>query len=112
VPADTPGETLVAPPPVTRTDAVGWLGCEKIRKEITPVPAPDSYPHVTCGCPDTGRRPPGVVAAVAPAAPKAQRAVPGTRSRPGLPWYRAGEGGTCRAVNMAHTTFPASLGVV
>jgi hypothetical protein len=26
--------------------------------------------------------------------------------------YRAGEGGACRAVNMAHTTFPASPGVV
>ena len=44
--------------------------------------------------------------------PGRQRAVPGTGSRPGLPGCRAGEGGACRAVNMAHTTFPASLGVV
>ena len=44
--------------------------------------------------------------------PGRQRAVPGTGSRPGLPWCRAGEGGACRAVNMAHTTFPVSLGVV
>jgi hypothetical protein len=44
--------------------------------------------------------------------PGRQRAVPGTGSRPGLPGYRAGEGGACRAVNMAHTTFPASPGVV
>ncbi len=44
--------------------------------------------------------------------PGRQRAVPGTRSRPGLPAYRAGEGGACRGLNMAHTTFPASLGAV
>ena len=44
--------------------------------------------------------------------PGRQRAVPGTRSRPGLPGYRAGEGGACRGLNMAHTTFPASLGAV
>ena len=44
--------------------------------------------------------------------PGRQRAIPGTRSRPGLPGYRAGEGGACRGLNMAHTTFPASLGVV
>ena len=66
---------MAAPPPVTRTDAVGWLGCENIRKGIASVPAPDSYPHVTCGCPVTGRRPHGVVAAVAPAAPKARHGI-------------------------------------
>ena len=44
--------------------------------------------------------------------PGRQRAVPGTGSQPGLPRCRAGEGGACRAVNMAHTTFPASPGVV
>jgi hypothetical protein len=44
--------------------------------------------------------------------PGRQRAVPGTGLRPGLPGCRAGEGGACRAVNRAHTTFPASLGVV
>ena len=36
VPGDVPQETLAAPPPVTRTDAVGWLGCEKIRKGSRP----------------------------------------------------------------------------
>ena len=63
-------------------------------------------------------RPPGRLWVREPAprglGPGRQGAVPGTRSRPGRPWYRAGggEGGVCRAVNMAHTTFPASLGVV
>ena len=36
VPGDVPGETLAAPPPVTRTDAVGRLGGEKIRKGSRP----------------------------------------------------------------------------
>ena len=70
VPADSGGAT-----PVTRTDAVGWLGCEKIRKGSPSVPVPDSYPHVTCGCPVTGRCPRGVVAVVAPAAPKARHGI-------------------------------------
>ena len=65
VPADVPGETLAAPPPVTRTDAVWLAGLGEHPEGIAPVPAPDSYPHVTCGCPVTGRRPHGVVAAVA-----------------------------------------------
>ena len=34
------------------------------------------------------------------------------RSRPRLCVYLAGEGGVGRTVNMAHTTFPSSLGVV
>jgi len=60
-------------------------------------------------------RPPGRLWARGPpgrSCPGRQRAVPGTGSRPGPPGCRAGEGGACRAVNMAHTTFPASLGVV
>ena len=60
-------------------------------------------------------RPPGRLWARGPpgrSCPGRQRAVPGTGSRPGLLGYRAGEGGACRAVNMAHTTFPASPGVV
>jgi len=36
VPGDVPGETLAAPRPVTRTDAVGRLGGEKIRKGSRP----------------------------------------------------------------------------
>ena len=65
VPADVPGETLAAPPPVTRTDAVWPAGLGEGPEGIASVPAPDGYPHVTCGCPVTGRRPHGVVAAVA-----------------------------------------------
>ena len=60
-------------------------------------------------------RPPGRLWARGPpgrSCPGRQRAVPGAGSRPALPGCRAGEGRACRAVNMAHTTFPASPGVV
>ena len=54
-------------------DRYRWLaGLREHPEGIAPVPAPDSYPHKTCGWPVTGRRPPGVVAAVAPAAPRAR----------------------------------------
>ena len=166
VPGDVPADSGGATPGYQ--DRCRWLaGLREDPEGIASVPAPDSYPHVTCGCPVTGRCPRGVVVVVAPAAPKArhgiddntgtlaasapacrtgprpagqqprcparsrvrqagsgranrpgrscpgrQRAVPGTGSRPARPGYRAGEGGACRAVNMAHTTFPASPGVV
>ena len=72
---DVPGAALAAPRPITSANAGGLMGCGKIRKAAATVAAPDSYPHVICGCPVTGRRPPGVVAAVAPAAPKARHGI-------------------------------------
>ena len=41
--------------------------------------------------------------------PGRQHAVPGTRSLPGLPGCRAGEGRACRGLNIAHTTFRRRL---
>ena len=64
VPGDVPGETLAAPSGYQ--DRYRWLaGLREDPEGLASVPAPDSYPHVTCGCPVTGRRPHGVVAAVA-----------------------------------------------
>ena len=91
------------------------MACGKIRKAVATVSAPDSYPHVTCGC---GHRP---VPDVRPADGRRRIVHTGwfcpaarfcDRSRPGLLGYRAGVGGVCRGPNRAHTTFPVWLGVV
>ena len=43
--------------PITSTDAVWLAGLGEGPEGIASVPAPDSYPHVTCGCPVTDQRP-------------------------------------------------------
>src|SRR5208282_6410769 len=64
VPRDVPADSGGATPGYQ--DRCRWLaGLREDPEGIASVPAPDSYPHVTCGCPVTGRRPHGVVAAVA-----------------------------------------------
>ena len=71
VPGDVPGETLAAPTPGYQ-DRCRWLaGWREDPEGIASVPAPDSYPHVTCGCPVTARLR-GVAAVAAPAAPGAR----------------------------------------
>jgi hypothetical protein len=50
MPGGMPGEPLGRPcPRISSADAGDLTGCGTIRKAVATVPAPDSYPHVTCG---------------------------------------------------------------
>jgi Transposase DDE domain len=104
-----PGFTLITTPTPVQRRAFELLGVS----HRLGLPAMASYPGWAEHCGVAFARP-ALGARTAPGGlgPGRQRAVPGTRSLPGLPWYRPGEGGACRAVNIAHTTLPVSLGVV
>jgi len=49
MPRDVPGAALSARRPITSANAGGLMGCGKTTKAAATVPAPHSYPHVTCG---------------------------------------------------------------
>ena len=55
MPGDMPGDPG-GHAPVTSLNAIDFDGQREDPEGIEPMPAPDSYPHVTCGCAVGGQR--------------------------------------------------------